>query len=74
MLVAVSSAWADAKPEECRVAAENFGALASNVKSLMASAYGYAVFPKIGKAGLSIGGAGCVYNGVIPRVAAARIS
>lgn len=66
LLVASSPAWAAADSEKCRAAAENFGALSSNVKSMITSAYGYAVFPTIGKAGLGIGGAGgagCVYKG-----------
>ncbi len=61
-----ATAFADATPEECKEAADNFASLASNVQSMMGSAYGYAVFPTIGKGGLGIGGAGgsgCVYKG-----------
>lgn len=61
-----SGAWADAKPAECQESAANFKSLSSNLSSLMAQSYGYAVFPTIGKGGLGIGGAGgsgCVYAG-----------
>ena len=54
--VVISTAWADDRSEGCRAAAENFAALSSNVKTMMGSAYGYAVFPTIGKGGLGIGG------------------
>jgi lipid-binding SYLF domain-containing protein len=65
-LFAANSAWADATPEECQKAVDNFKSLSSNVGSMIASSYGYAVFPTIGKGGLGIGGAGgsgCVYAG-----------
>lgn len=65
-LFAVSTSWADATPEECKEAADNFKSLSSNVSSMISSSYGYAVFPTIGKGGLGIGGAGgsgCVYKG-----------
>lgn len=61
-----SAAWAEATPEECQKAANNFKSLSSNVEALMGQSYGYAVFPTIGKGGLGIGGAGgtgCVYAG-----------
>ncbi|TDJ41785.1 MAG: hypothetical protein E2O50_07095 [Gammaproteobacteria bacterium] len=65
-LMAFSGAWAKATPEECQEAAANFKSLNSNVGSMIANAYGYAVFPTIGKGGIGIGGAGgsgCVYAG-----------
>jgi len=61
-----SSAWADATAAECQEAAANFKSLSTNLSSLLGSAYGYAVFPTIGKGGFGIGGAGgsgCVYAG-----------
>jgi lipid-binding SYLF domain-containing protein len=61
-----SGAWAAASPEECQEAAANFKSLDSNISSMIGSAYGYAVFPTIGKGGIGIGGAGgsgCVYAG-----------
>jgi lipid-binding SYLF domain-containing protein len=64
--LAFSGAWADASPEECQEAAANFKGLDSNVSSMIGDAYGYAVFPTIGKGGFGIGGAGgsgCVYAG-----------
>jgi lipid-binding SYLF domain-containing protein len=66
MLSGMSVAWADATPAECQESVANFKSLASNVGSVIASAYGYAVFPTIGKGGFGIGGAGgsgCVYAG-----------
>jgi len=66
LLVTVSNAWADPTSAECKASADNFAALAGNVKTMMAGAYGYAVFPTIGKGGFGIGGAGgagCVYKG-----------
>jgi lipid-binding SYLF domain-containing protein len=66
VLFAVNSSWADATPEECQETLANFKSLSSNLSNLMASSYGYAVFPTIGKGGLGIGGAGgsgCVYAG-----------
>jgi lipid-binding SYLF domain-containing protein len=62
----ISGAWADATPEECAAAVENFSGLSSDVGELMGQAYGYAVLPTIAKGGLGIGGAagsGCVYSG-----------
>jgi lipid-binding SYLF domain-containing protein len=61
-----SVAWADPTTAECDAAVANFKSLSSNLSSLLAKSYGYAVFPTIGKAGLVIGGAGgagCVYAG-----------
>jgi lipid-binding SYLF domain-containing protein len=66
LLGTVSSAWAAATPEDCQKALTNFKSLSSNLSSMMGKAYGYAVFPTIGKGGLGIGGAGgsgCVYAG-----------
>jgi lipid-binding SYLF domain-containing protein len=65
-LLAFSGAWAAASPEECQEATANFKSLSSNVGSMIASSYGYAVFATIGKGGIGIGGAGgsgCVYAG-----------
>jgi len=65
-LLAFSGAWAAASPEECQEATANFKSLSSNVGSMIANSYGYAVFPTIGKGGIGIGGAGgsgCVYAG-----------
>ena len=66
LLGTVSSAWAAATPEDCQKALTNFKSLSSNLSSMMGKAYGFAVFPTIGKGGLGIGGAGgsgCVYAG-----------
>ena len=66
LVFGASSAWADATPAECQETAANFKSLSGNLSSLLGSAYGYAVFPTIGKGGFGIGGAGgsgCVYAG-----------
>jgi lipid-binding SYLF domain-containing protein len=66
VLSGMSVAWADATPAECQESVANFKSLASNVGTMISGAYGYAVFPTIGKGGLGIGGAGgsgCVYRG-----------
>jgi lipid-binding SYLF domain-containing protein len=65
-LLLFSGAWAEATPEECTAATENFSSLSTDVKDLLAQSYGYVVLPTIGKGGLGIGGAGgsgCVYAG-----------
>jgi lipid-binding SYLF domain-containing protein len=64
--LSVSTAMADATPAECQASAANFKSLSSNVGAMISGAYGYAVFPTIGKGGMGIGGAGgtgCVYEG-----------
>jgi len=64
--LAASVAWADATPEECAASTEKFRNLSANVAEMIATSYGYAVLPTIGKGGLGIGGAGgsgCVYAG-----------
>jgi lipid-binding SYLF domain-containing protein len=61
-----SACWADATPEECVKATENFSGLNSDLQSLIAQSYGYVVLPTIGKGGFIIGGAGgsgCAYVG-----------
>jgi lipid-binding SYLF domain-containing protein len=62
----ISNVVADPTSAECRESVESFKSLSANVATLVSSAYGYAVFPNIGKGGLVIGGAGgagCVYQG-----------
>lgn len=62
----VSNVVADPTSAECRQSVDNFKSLNANVAALVSSAYGYAIFPNIGKGGLVIGGAGgagCVYQG-----------
>jgi len=66
LLLAGSAIWAGSTPEECQAATKNFKSISSNVGTMMAKSYGYAVFPTVGKGGLGIGGAGgsgCVYAG-----------
>ena len=65
MLIVAAPGWAAATYEECQATVEVFREL-SNTSEFLANAYGYAVFPTIGKGGLGIGGAygtGCVYLG-----------
>ncbi len=62
----VSNASADPTSADCQKSVQSFKSLSGNVAALIASAYGYAVFPTIGKGGFVIGGAGgagCVYQG-----------
>jgi len=61
-----SACWADATPEECAAATENFSSLNSDLQALIAQSYGYVVLPTIGKGGFIIGGAGgsgCAFVG-----------
>jgi len=63
LLCAFSTSWADATPAECRETMAKFKDL-GDVPEKLNEAYGYAVFPTIGKGGIGIGGAagsGCVY-------------
>ena len=65
-LMFLSKAYADPTSAECAESVAGFKSLSGNVAGLISSAYGYAVFPTIGKGGLVIagaGGAGCVYRG-----------
>jgi lipid-binding SYLF domain-containing protein len=59
----LSTAWAEATPEECQAAVDKLKGL-GNVQTLLSEAYGYAILPTVGKGGFVIGGAagsGCVY-------------
>jgi lipid-binding SYLF domain-containing protein len=63
ILFAFTPLWAAVKPAECQATMEKFKEL-GDVPEKLGGAYGYAVFPTIGKGGIGIGGAagsGCVY-------------
>ena len=65
LLLAGSTAYAAAKPQQCQETMAKFKQL-GNVSELLSQAYGYAVLPTVGKGGAGIGGAGgsgCVYAG-----------
>ena len=64
-LMAAGPGWAAATYEECQATVEVFRGL-SNTSEFLAKAYGYAVFPTVGKGAYGIGGAygtGGVYHG-----------
>lgn len=60
-------AWNPELQSDCKEALENMLKETPKLKSYKSKAYGYAVFPKVTKAGLGVGGAvgkGLVYQGV----------
>ena len=65
LLSATGTAWAQPTSAECRETLDRFKDL-GDTSAFLSQAYGYAVFPTIGKGGIGIGGAygeGCVYRG-----------
>ncbi len=64
-LLVAAPGWAAPTYEECEATVGVFRGL-GNTSEFLAEAYGYAVFPTIGKGGIGIGGAygtGCVFRG-----------
>ena len=65
LLSAAGAAWAQPTSAECQETLQRFKGL-GDTSEFLGQAYGYAIFPTIGKGGIGIGGAygeGCVYRG-----------